>query len=133
MSDDSFCCIYILLKHFLYDLAFRKHFSCRFELKLRYTSWIHYSRKTSTKRRDPLGHLCPFVASVVRELSQLPCAGHPRFVLADAAVELLQHPLFISYYFVANCCLKKICIGTEMSIFRLKKQIIERMRKSENF
>lgn len=54
--------------------------------------------------KGPLGPLCPFVASVVRELSQLPCAGHPGFVLADAAVELLQHHHLSPFYFLLFCC-----------------------------
>lgn len=141
MLDYSFCYIYTFLKHFLYDLAFRKHFSCRFELKFRYRSWIHYSRKTSTKcRESKLLFLTLWVTSGPSWL-QWCGSSHSSDVLGRQFLssQMLQLKfysvitclLFISYYFVANCCLKNLLRDWN---FNIRTQcIIEGMRKSENF
>lgn len=85
-----------------------------------------------------LGHLLPLLASVVQGLSWSLCAGQPAvLVLADATVEVLQQVLLPFFFFnlLVFCCSllsKKTYLGTEISVFGLKKYIIEGARKSDN-
>lgn len=57
----------------------------------------------------PLGHLLPFLASVVQELSQFLCAEQPAFfILAEDTTEVLTASVIVcllfSFYFLLFYC-----------------------------